>query len=410
MSLTLLLDLDDTLLSNDIYTFLPVYLKKLGKHLNDFVAPDQMVSKLLAATQAMVEKNLPALTLEQTFDQAFYPAIGCAKEELAGPLAYFYDTIFPTLQSLTQPRPEALELIRWAQANGHTPIIATNPVFPRTAILHRLRWANLDPEKHPFGLITDFEHFHFSKPNPAYYAEILAQLSWPDQPAVMVGNSMEEDLIPAAQLGLPVYWVNGQKANLPENLPPFSSAGPLADVPQWVESIGASDVAPNFSPAAVLAFLKSTPAALDTFRKSLPESLWQTRPEIDEWSVGEIFCHLRDADREVNLPRLDKLLAEDNPFLPGINTDHWAEERRYIQQDGQAALQEFIAVRTELIHRLENLSAADWQQPARHAIFGPTNLMELLNFTITHDRSHVQQVHDAIGVLTGNFPKNSQTV
>ena len=79
MTLTLLLDLDDTLLSNDIDTFLPAYLKALGKHLIDYVAPDKMVQNLLAATQVMLSNNSATLSLEHSFDQAFYPAIGRTK-------------------------------------------------------------------------------------------------------------------------------------------------------------------------------------------------------------------------------------------------------------------------------------------------------------------------------------------
>lgn len=51
MALTLLIDLDDTLLVNDIDTFLPAYLKALGKHMTAFVAPELMIQHLLAATK-----------------------------------------------------------------------------------------------------------------------------------------------------------------------------------------------------------------------------------------------------------------------------------------------------------------------------------------------------------------------
>ena len=35
--------------------------------------------------------------------------------------------------------------------------MATNPIFPRRAILHRLSWAGLDPQQVPFALVTDYE-------------------------------------------------------------------------------------------------------------------------------------------------------------------------------------------------------------------------------------------------------------
>jgi FMN phosphatase YigB (HAD superfamily) len=396
MTLTLLLDLDDTLLSNSVQTFLPAYLKALGKHLVAYVAPEKMVQELLAATQVMLTNNSATLSLEHSFDQVFYPAIGHPKTELRPTLDQFYDTIFPTLAPLTARRPEAIHLVEYAAQQGHTLVVATNPIFPRKAILHRLSWAGLSPEQVPYALVTDYEHFHFAKPNPAFFAEILAQLGWPNQPAVVIGNSLEDDLLPATQIGLPVYWVVDPPSPLPAELDkilhPLSACGPLRNIPAWLRQVEGAGLRQDFlTPKAILAVLKSTPAALDTFSQNLTGQQWRERPERNEWSITEIFCHLRDVDREVNIPRLEKVIGESKPFLAGMNTDTWAQERNYQQQDGPAALREFMDARTQLIARLEGIDEADWQRTARHAIFGPTTLKELIGFTTTHDRTHVQQ-------------------
>ncbi len=414
MTLTVLLDLDDTLLSNNINTFLPAYLKALGKHLVAYVAPDKMVRDLLLATQVMLANNAATLSLERSFDQAFYPAIGRTKAEMRPMLDQFYDSIFPGLETLTAQRPAAIQLVHSALVQGHTLVVATNPIFPRKAILHRLRWAGLDEEVQ-FALVTDYERFHFAKPNPAFFTEILAQLGWPNQPAVVVGNSLEDDLLPAARLGLPVFWVGDPPAPLPADAAsatakaeanaagifhPISASGTLGDIPAWLEKVDTANLRQEFkTPTAILAVLKSTPAALDTLSLGLSEWQWRERPEPKEWSLTEIFCHLRDVDREVNIPRLEKVMGGGNPFLAGINTDTWAEERNYRHQDGPAALREFIQVRTRLIAQLESLPETDWQRPARHAIFGPTNLQELVEFTATHDRTHIQQAMAAAGAL-----------
>jgi hypothetical protein len=90
-----------------------------------------------------------------------------------------------------------------------------------------------------------------------------------------------------------------------------------------------------------------------------------------------------------------KVAAGDNPFIPGINSDTWTDERKYCQQDGIIALQTFTEARLQLIACLENLDPQVWKFPARHAIFGPTDLRELVSFITTHDRSHIQQVVNA---------------
>lgn len=400
MALTLLIDLDDTLLVNDIDTFLPAYLKALGKHMTAFVAPELMIQHLLAATKEMLMNNAAGRSLEHSFDGHFYPAIGRTKEELRPTLEQFYDDIYPDLSVLTSQRPEAYQLVKQALKQGHTLVVATNPLFPRKAIDHRLRWAGLPPESVPFALITTYERFHFAKPNPAYLAEILAQLGWPDQPAVMIGNSLEDDLTPASQLGLPVFWVNTSPEPLPTWVHPLSAKGSLADAANWIEQIDAANLQLEIrSIAGLLAVLKSTPAALNTLYQELTERQWQERPEPEEWSVTEIFCHLRDVDEEVNLPRIEKVLSGENPFLPGVNSDSWTDERAYCDQDGKAALDAFIEARTRLVDRLENIPETAWQLTARHAIFGPTNLTELVSFMVTHDRSHIQQVYKAVEKL-----------
>ena len=56
----------------------------------------------------------------------------------------------------------------------------------------------------------------------------------------------------------------------------------------------------------------------------------------------EIISHLRDVEREVNLPRIQTFLREENPFITADDTDLWVAERGYATQDGKAVLEDFI--------------------------------------------------------------------
>jgi len=149
------------------------------------------------------------------------------------------------------------------------------------------------------------------------------------------------------------------------------------------------------TPQALLANLRSTPAAIGTLVSSLSLDVWKQRPAPAEWSLTEVICHLRDVEREVNLPRIRKMLAEENPFLAGEVTDRWVEERHCAGQDGRQALADFVTARKEALGLLNGLQA-EWSRTARHAIFGPTTLQELVGFVAGHDRAHVQQVWKTI--------------
>jgi hypothetical protein len=97
-------------------------------------------------------------------------------------------------------------------------------------------------------------------------------------------------------------------------------------------------------------------------------------------------------EQEVNLQRLQKLSQDQHPFIPGIDTDAWAEQRNYASQDGPQALSDFFTARKASLQLLERLDAHGWQSQARHAIFGPTTLRELVSFIASHDRLHLRQI------------------
>jgi hypothetical protein len=119
---------------------------------------------------------------------------------------------------------------------------------------------------------------------------------------------------------------------------------------------------------------------------------WAVRPVPGEWSLTEVLCHLRDTDREVNVPRLQRFLTEELPFITAPDTNAWAAGREYHKQDGRRALADFVAARVPLLADLQRLAPADWDRRARHSIFGPTTLRETVGFMAEHDRLHIRQI------------------
>jgi hypothetical protein len=108
-------------------------------------------------------------------------------------------------------------------------------------------------------------------------------------------------------------------------------------------------------------------------------------------------------DAEVNLPRLQKFTQESNPFIPAAITDPWAEERQYIHQDGLQALHAFLGNRLQILTLLDSLTAEGWQSPARHTIFGPTTLAEMVGITAGHDRLHIQQFTNTLKAIQADI-------
>ena len=387
MSLTLLLDLDDTLLDTNLETFMPAYFQALSQHMAKLTSPNTMLRALIAGMNIMNESEDPTRTLQDIFEADFYPKVGVQREEMAGLIEDFYDQIFPTLAQYTRPRSETVPFIEWALSCGYRIAIATDPFLPRKATYHRLRWAGLDPDR--FELVSSFEHFHFTKTHPAYYAEVLGRLGWPEGPVLMVGNDLERDVIPAQQLGLKTFLVDGDSVSNPGV---ETGRGKLKDLRPWLETINLSTLEPSFkSREAIQAIMASTPAVLRSLSFTLSEQDWRKEPTREDWAMNEIVCHLRDTEIEVHQMQLGLMIEKEGAFIPRPESDVWANEREYLNVDGKTALAEFASARIDSLKILKELSDEIWTRNARHAIFGPTDFLEVTSFIADHDRLHVQQ-------------------
>ena len=387
MPLTLLFDLDDTLLDTNLEVFVPAYFQALVSHVSDRVSEDVMLRALIHGMSLMNDSEDPTRTLQEVFEADFYPMLGIPREELLDVFENFYEEVFPKLAEHTTARPDAAPLIEWALSCGFRVAIATDPFFPRKATYHRIRWAGLDSEK--LELISTFEHFHFSKTHSAYYAEMLGRLGWPDGPILIVGNDVQRDLLPAHRLGLKTYWIDGEAASSPG----FEAGrGKLSDLRPWLESINLSMLEPSYkSREAILGILLSTPAVLRSLGSSLTREEWRHEPGRNDWALNEIVCHLRDTEIEIHQLQLDLMLKQQGAFIPRPDTSVWANEREYLNVDGPLALADFASARLTNLAKLMNSNGEIWARKARHAIFGPTNFLEVTNFIADHDRMHIQQ-------------------
>ncbi len=387
MTFSLLLDLDDTLLDTNIDSFIPAYFKKLAGHMAPHVPPDKFINALLKSTQTMYGSTSTDRTLEQVFSENFYPELGTSQEKLAGEIDRFYDEIFPTLSGLTKPRPEAVELVDWAFSKGWNVAVATDPLFPRKAIDHRLRWAGLPPEKYPFTLVSDFQNFHFAKASVAYYPEFLAKMNWVDGPLLMVGDSLERDVIPSQQAGVPIYWLDnsGTKRDGIES-------GWYRDLVSYLEHTDLDTLKVDYSSTqSIIAFLQAAPGVMHNYVMRYYREKKASVPKDGGWSMLEILCHLRDCDKDLFIPRAEAILRENRPVLQGMDTEPWVTSRGYAGQDIQQVFAEYVENRKKLVKLLSTLSPDDWNRQAVHTESGPISLYDVMLYDANHDRDHFQQ-------------------
>jgi HAD superfamily hydrolase (TIGR01549 family) len=197
------------------------------------VPAETFISALIRATNAMITNQDPSITNQQAFMDEFFPMVGRTAEEMMPLFDAFYAVQFGKLRSLTRPNPSARAAIQAAIDAGCDVVIATNPVFPETAIRQRMEWAGVSD--FPFKLITSYEVMHAAKPSCRYYREILDHIGRCADECVMVGDDWGNDVVPAMKAGLQVFWINTE-TNSMNALDP-SARGTLAEFEEWFSLI-----------------------------------------------------------------------------------------------------------------------------------------------------------------------------
>lgn len=229
----ILFDLDDTLLGNNTDSFIQYYFKLLGQYARQFMEPRQFLQEMLICTREMMVSTDTAVPNHDVFWRAFEGRTGLLATDLEPYFEQFYLHEFPKIAHVTERRPEAAELIQACVEQELKVVVATNPVFPRTAVLERMVWAGIPADAFPFELITTYENMHTTKPHAAYYQEILSRIECAPEQAVMVGDDWQNDIEPAAKLGIKTFWISNGRDLPPENM--ADGVGSLADFYQLLQ-------------------------------------------------------------------------------------------------------------------------------------------------------------------------------
>jgi FMN phosphatase YigB (HAD superfamily) len=230
----ILYDLDDTLLVNSMDTFVPAYLGALTEFMSELVMPSLLTHALLDALRVLDEDADVSRSNAEVFFDAFLPPLGRDRADLEARFERFYEEVFPSLQPLTRPDAASHDAVHWARNDGRSVVVATNPIFPATAIEQRIRWARLDPAW--FDLITCLERSRATKAQPEYYREIAHRLEIDPRRCVMVGDNWTWDVANSSRIGMSAWWIAAPDAPRPDRGIPILGQGPLADFVAFAEA------------------------------------------------------------------------------------------------------------------------------------------------------------------------------
>ncbi|WP_458526654.1 HAD family hydrolase [Onishia taeanensis] len=148
---------------------------------------------------------------------------------------------------------EAGEASRWATAamdefmtlrHRLTPYVEVEPLL--TALGARFRLAavtngNVDltrlPLAHHFPVRIAAGEMHAPKPDARPFLAALSRLHAPPSQAMHVGDSWNEDVLPAQRLGMRVAWIDKRDAGLPARLPGVHRLSHVRELPALLKRL-----------------------------------------------------------------------------------------------------------------------------------------------------------------------------
>lgn len=229
---TVLFDLDGTLLPMDMDAFTGAYFAAIARSLADLSDGKELIRWIWASTLYMIA-NDEERTNEEVFMEKFSEFAGERLPLFRQRFDAFYVNEFPALKDTVVKNDLVVKSVELLKNKGYELVVATNPLFPKSAILSRIEWAGLDPRD--FVYISHYEKNHFCKPNLGFYREILRDIGKQGNDCLMVGNDVSEDMI-AGKLGMKTYLITDCAIHIDSDVP-YDRKGSYGDFYQFTEAL-----------------------------------------------------------------------------------------------------------------------------------------------------------------------------
>src|ERR1700719_1527559 len=147
----------------------------------------------------------------------------------------------------------------------------------------------------------------------------------------------------------------------------------------------------------LFAELELMPATVSRLFATIRAELWRVRSGPFAWV--EHCWHLADLEREGFGLRIERLLAEDDPFLPDFNGEKIAAERQYLVLPVDEAVAAFAAARARNLATLRTVASWQWQRSGRQEGVGRVSLADLPRRMLDHDHAHCNEIADLLAAL-----------
>jgi uncharacterized damage-inducible protein DinB len=121
-----------------------------------------------------------------------------------------------------------------------------------------------------------------------------------------------------------------------------------------------------------------------------------------KWTPLQLIQHMVGCDREALLPRIEKMLAWDDPEIPRWDEDQWMRVHGQVHDRKPVSLiDEFARLREKAVVILFDLSVEEWLRTGRHEQFGSITIYSLAQHFADHDDHHQAQIARHLAAESG---------
>ena len=378
-----LLDLDNSALDQPDHQFAATFRGAFAQRLEEQTGIKSADGVFHRAIQKLNRRRDIVSSNDEVMTSSIAADVNASVSDIQLKLGALYQSSYEQAHSVASAAPDARQLVEALLDQGLAVAVVSNPIYREATIAQRLQWAGLGDFIESFAFLSSSENMHFAKVDPAFYAELIARIGIEPDEALLVGDKRQNDHLPAETVGLHTWPVENATAlgALLEHVQCAGwqhrySGGPLRETmlkPQFLGNLG----------------------ALFGLLSEVKEHQWHQKPDPNEWSIVQILCHLAETETAVHQERLQKILSVENPFIRALPPP--GPDMPTCSDRPQEVAEEFREKRLSTLELIAELAPEDWLRPARHSIFGLTNLLEMAYFTAQHDRLHISQLCQTLG-------------
>lgn len=155
----------------------------------------------------------------------------------------------------------------------------------------------------------------------------------------------------------------------------------------------------------LLEALGATPDRIESLANGLSSAQLVCRRKEGEWSIAEILNHLLVGEREVILPRLQRMLLEEAPTFPSSAASRTGFAAAPAPRDFGEGLAAFRQVRNRTIAFLKRLGESDWQRIGTTPTRGTLTIEAYAGYLAEHDLEHLGQLEATRAVVAPSKPQ-----